>query len=413
VRGGHGGHGRLHRVGVTVVGIGADGLPGLAPTALEALRAAEVIAGSSRQLGLLDDSFVAQRFPWPTPMMPAVEELLREHRDRRVAVLASGDPTFYGVGARVVELAGSERVRILPALSSMSLACARLGWPMQHVEVVSLVGRPHETVRAALAPGRRLLVLLSAEGAAADVSRMVTHAGYGESPIALLEQLGGPDERIRRTTARAYDLNGQDYLSTLAIDCVADPDAVVLPRTPGLPDEAFETEGQLTKREVRALTLAALVPVPGQLLWDVGAGSGSVGIEWMRVHPDSRAFAIEARADRCERIVRNAAALGVPGLQVVNAAAPDAFAGLPTPEAIFVGGAVSVTGVLDACVAALRPGARLVANAVTVESESVLAGWFARLGGSLTRLSVHRAEPVGTFSGWRPAMPVTQWSYRR
>jgi precorrin-6Y C5,15-methyltransferase (decarboxylating) len=295
----------------------------------------------------------------------------------------------------------------------MSLACARLGWPLQHVDVVSLVGRAHETVLAALAPGRRLLVLLSADGAAAEVSRMLTDAGYGDSPVALLERLGGDGEQIRRTTARAYDLSGQDYLTILAVECVAEPGTVVLPRTPGLPDDAFETDGQLTKREVRALALAALVPVPGQLLWDVGAGSGSVGIEWMRVHPASRAIAIEPRADRCQRILRNAAALGVPGLQVVPGPAPEALAGLPTPDAIFLGGAVSVPGVLEACVEALRPGARLVADAVTVESESALAGWHARLGGSLTRLAVQRAEPVGRFSGWRPAMPVTQWSYRR
>lgn len=398
---------------ITVVGIGADGTSGLAPTALEALRAAEVLAGSRRQLSLLDESFRGERVTWTTPMLPAVEELLATHGDRRIAIVASGDPMFYGVGSRVVELAEPGTVRVLPAPSSVSLACARLGWPLQHVDVVSVVGRPHDTVRAALAPGRRLLVLLSEPGAAAEVSTLVADCGYGDSVVTLLEQLGGADERVRTTTARGFDLDGQDYLSILAVDCVADAGLSVLSRTPGLPDDAFEHDGQITKREVRALVLSALVPVAGQLLWDVGAGSGSVGIEWMRVHPASRSVAVEPRDDRADRIERNAARLGVPGLQVVHGPAPEALADLPEPDAVFVGGAVSVPGIIDACVRALRPGSRLVANAVTLDGETTLADWHALLGGSLTRLSVQRAEPVGRFRGWRPAMTVTQWSFQR
>jgi precorrin-6Y C5,15-methyltransferase (decarboxylating) len=182
---------------------------------------------------------------------------------------------------------------------------------------------------------------------------------------------------------------------------------------PGLPDDAFEHDGQITKREVRALALAALAPVPGQLLWDVGAGSGSVGIEWMRVHPASRAIAIEPRAERRMRIARNAVALGVPGLSVVDGAAPAALAGLPRPDAVFIGGGVTVDGVAAACWEALADGGRLVANAVTIEGERVLADWQGRVGGTLTRLSIERAGPLGGFTAWRPALPVTQWAARK
>jgi len=201
-----------------------------------------------------------------------------------------------------------------------------------------------------------------------------------------------------------------DPLNTIAIEVVAEPGARVIPHAAGLPDALFEHDGQITKREIRALALAALAPVPGQLLWDVGAGSGSVGIEWMRVHPASRAIAVEPRADRRERIARNAAALGVPGLVVVPGAAPDALSGLPQPDAVFIGGGVTAGGVVAACWDALPAGGRLVANAVTIEGQAALADWRHRLGGTLTRLGVERADALGTFTTWRPALPVVQWS---
>jgi precorrin-6B C5,15-methyltransferase / cobalt-precorrin-6B C5,C15-methyltransferase len=198
----------------------------------------------------------------------------------------------------------------------------------------------------------------------------------------------------------------------VAIDCVADPSTIALPRVVGLPDDAFEHDGQITKREIRALALAVLAPVPGELLWDVGAGSGSIGIEWMRSHPACRTIALEPRADRAARIARNADALGVPGLRVVASPAPEAFDDLPTPDAIFLGGGVSSPGVIEGCLGALGSTGRIVANGVTLETEVVLARWHAELGGTLTRIAVQRAEPVGGFTGWRPAMPVTQWHYR-
>lgn len=403
----------MPRLPVIVVGLGADGWAGLGPRATEALRAAEVVLGSERQLSLLAAEVSATRRSWPTPLLPALPGILDEHRERRVAVLASGDPMFFGIGSSLVRLLGSENVLVLPHLSSMSLACARLGWAVEDIDVISAVGRPIETLHPSVAPGRRVLVLLSEADGAQRAVGLLCARGYGASPVVLLEQLGGPAEQVIAATAATWVTAAHDALAVLAVECRAEAGIVALPRTPGLPDEAYEHDGQLTKREVRALTLAALVPVPGQLLWDVGAGSGSVAIEWLRSHPASRAIAVEPRDERRERIVRNALALGVPRLQVVGGTAPEALSDLPQPDAIFVGGGVSVPGVLEACLAALPDGGRLVANAVTVQTEAVLGGWHARVGGSLTRLAIQRAAPVGGFTGWFPAMPVTQWSYRK
>lgn len=405
--------GRVSRV--TVVGIGADGWAGLSPVAQRALRDGEVVLGSARQLTLLPTDIQPAGEAWPTPMLPAlqgiVERLAQEHR---IVVLASGDPMFFGIGSTLVRLLGAAAVDIVPHLSSASLACARLGWAAEEVETVSAVGRPLGALHPALQPGRRVLVLVGDSDAAADVGRLLSARGFGASEITVLEQLGGPAERITRAAAAnvaTLASTAHDRLAIVAVDCRAEVDAMVLSRQPGLPDEAFEHDGQLTKREVRACVLAALVPVPGQLLWDVGAGSGSVGIEWMRAHPASRAIAVEPREDRRSRIAVNADALGVPGLRIIAGAAPGALADLPSPDAIFVGGGVSAPGVIEACVTALPASGRLVANAVTIESEGVLAGWYARLGGTLTRIAIQRAAPVGGFTGWRPAMPVTQWSY--
>jgi precorrin-6Y C5,15-methyltransferase (decarboxylating) len=387
---------------VDVVGIGASGWAGLPEESRDALRAAEVVIGGPRQLELLDESVTAERQALPTPLLPGLGDAIAP--DRRVAVLASGDPMFFGIGTTLIGLGVAIRVR--PAPSSVSLVAARLGWAVEDVDVVSTVGRPLELVHPTLQPGRRVLVLVGQRDGAARVRDLLVARGYGASPTVVLEQLGGPDERI--TTGAGE----HDPLAIVAIECVPDAGTLPLPRTPGLPEDAFDHDGQITKREVRALVLATLVPVPGQMLWDVGAGSGSVGIEWMRTHPASRAIAIEPRADRLARIAANASALGVPGLAIVAGSAPEALEELPAPDAIFVGGGVSVDGVVDACVGALRPGGRLVANGVTVETESVLASWHARLGGTLTRVAIQRAAPIGGFTGWHPARPITQWVWR-
>jgi precorrin-6B C5,15-methyltransferase / cobalt-precorrin-6B C5,C15-methyltransferase len=396
---------------VTVVGIGADGWAGLPAASRAALCDAEVVLGSDRQFALLDESVTAVRELWPSPLMPALPGVIDSHAGQRLAVLASGDPMFYGIGSTLVRLLGRAAVNVLPHPSSVSLAAARLGWPLEDVDVVSLVGRPLATLHPAIQPGRRVLVLVASTTAADEVRALLDARGYGGSAVTVLERLGGPDERVRAGADADADTGTHDPLAIVAVTCVLDVGIRPLPRTPGLPEDAFDHGGQITKREIRVLVLAALVPVPGQLLWDVGAGSGSVGIEWMRVHPASRAVAIEPREDRRRRIAANADALGVPGLQIVAGSAPDALAGLPVPDAVFVGGGVSLPGVIDACLAALPVGGRLVADAVTVETEVVLASWHARLGGTLTRIAVQRAEPVGGFTGWRPAMPVTQWSY--
>ncbi|MGY1635662.1 precorrin-6y C5,15-methyltransferase (decarboxylating) subunit CbiE [Geodermatophilus sp. SYSU D00742] len=396
--------------GVTVVGIGADGWDGLPPRSRRAVEDADVLRGSARQLALVPGTVRAERVPWPSPMTPALAALPEAHPGRRVVVLASGDPMLSGVGTSLVRLHGPAAVTVLPAPSSVTLACARLGWAVEETQVVSVVGRSVDLLTVHVAPGRRLLVLGSDTRTPAAVAALLTDRGYGASRLTALAQLGGPDER--RFTGRADDWphTETDPLVLTAVEVVADPGTEPWPATPGLPDEAYAHDGQLTKRDVRAVTLARLAPLPGRLLWDVGAGAGSIGIEWMRVHPTCRAVAVESHPERAERIGQNAARLGVPDLRVVAGRAPGALAGLPRPDAVFVGGGATVPGVLDACWRALGPGGRLVVTAVTVESEALVAQWRARAGGALTRLSVAHAEPVGSFTGWRPAMPVTIWS---
>ncbi|MEV1291004.1 precorrin-6y C5,15-methyltransferase (decarboxylating) subunit CbiE [Pseudonocardia sp. NPDC049635] len=404
---------------VTVVGIGADGWAGLAEPSRDALRDAEVLLGGPRQLDLLPADVVAgERRPWPSPLVPALPGILDELTGRRVAVLASGDPMFFGIGATLARITGPERLRVLPHPSSVALACARLGWGSEHVRVLSVVGRPLDALRRALAPGARLIVLSAGAGSPAGIAALLTGAGWGRSPLTVLERLGAADERIVAGTAAGWR-GGADPLNVVAVECVPDDGLRPLGETPGLPDDAYSHDGQLTKRDVRAVTLARLAPRAGELLWDVGAGSGSIGIEWMRAHPACRAIAVEPRPDRAERVARNAATLGVPGLQVVTGRAPEALADLPEPDVIFVGGGLTRDGVFDACLRALRRRGRLVANAVTVQTEALLAAAHAEHGGELVRVQVALAEPIGRaaggsgFHGWRPSMPVTIWTYEK
>jgi len=395
---------------ITVVGVGADGWAGLGGAARDALAAAEVVIGGPRQLELLPAGVGGRRVAWPSPLRPAVPGLLAEHGDRRLAVLASGDPMFYGIGRALAETVGPERLRVLPHPSSVSYACARLGWPVEDTEVVTLVGRPPETLNAALYDGRRLLVLSADAGTPGQVAALLSARGYGPSRLRVLEQLGGEAEDVREGTADGWPHPPGDPLNVIAVECVAEPGTLRAQLVPGLPDALFESDGQLTKRHVRAATLAALAPAPGELLWDVGGGSGSIGIEWLRAHRSCRAVAVERDPVRAGRIVRNAAALGVPGLRVVTGPAPKALEGLPVPDAVFVGGGLTAPGLLDACWQALPPGGRLVANTVTLESEALLTQWYRQHGGELFKLGVAHAVPVGGFTGWRQAMPVTQWS---
>ncbi|WP_344419270.1 precorrin-6y C5,15-methyltransferase (decarboxylating) subunit CbiE [Pseudonocardia ailaonensis] len=398
---------------VTVVGIGADGWAGLAGTAQETLAAADVVLGGPRQLDLVAGKVSAELVAWPSPLVPALPGLLERFGGRRLCALASGDPMFFGLGATIARAVGPQALTVIPHPSSTTFACARLGWPAEAVDVVSVVGRPIERLRRSVAPGRRVLVLSAGAASPALIAAQLTADGYGPSRLTVLEQLGGPGERVVTGIAGGWAEPEGDALNIVAVECVAAPGTAVLGETPGLPDDAYESDGQLTKREVRAVTLAHLAPRPGELLWDVGAGAGSIAIEWMRAHRSCRAVAIESDPVRAHRISVNAGRLGVPALQIVTGRAPAALTDLPTPDVVFVGGGLTRPGVLDACWAALPEGGRIVANGVTVETESALAAARERFGGTLVRLQVSRAEPVGGFLGWKPAMPVTIWSATR
>jgi precorrin-6B C5,15-methyltransferase / cobalt-precorrin-6B C5,C15-methyltransferase len=391
---------------LTVVGVGADGWSGLGGTGRSALSCAEVILGSPRQLELLPATIAAERVPWPSPLLPALPGLLDDHRDRRVCVLASGDPMFHGIGATLARLVGPHNIYVLPHPSSVSLAAARLGWPLADTDVLSLVNTPVAALHPLVNPGRRILVLSAGESTVTEVAALLTARGF-DAHLTLLEQIGGPGERVLTGTAADWPHAPSDPLNVVAVECGAGPRTSLVP---GLPDGSYDSDGQLTKREVRAVTLAALGPAPGELLWDVGAGAGSIAIEWMRAHRSCRAIAVEAEAGRASAIASNAAKLGVPALRIIHGRAPAALADLPRPDAVFIGGGLTGAGVVDACLHALPAGGRLIANAVTLESEALLYSWYARLGGELTRIEVQRAGPIGGFTGWRPAMPVTLWS---
>ncbi|MFD7761274.1 precorrin-6y C5,15-methyltransferase (decarboxylating) subunit CbiE [Streptomyces microflavus] len=398
---------------VSVVGIGADGWSGLSGGARAVLREAEVLIGGARQLDLLPPECAGVRVSWPSPLRPGVPRLLAEHRERRIAVLASGDPMFYGIGRALAEELGPESLHVLPHPSSVSYACARLGWPLEDTEVVTLVGRPAARLTVSLHDGRRLLVLSADASTPATVAALLTAHGFGPSRMRVLEQLGSEAEAYVDGVAESWAHAPGDRLNVIAIDCRASQDALRLGAVPGLPDEAYEHDGQLTKRHIRAATLGALAPAPGELLWDVGGGSGSIAIEWMRSHVSCRAVSVERDPVRAERITRNAERLGAPGLRVVTGPAPSSLSELDVPDAVFIGGGLTAPGLLDACWEALRPGGRLVANTVTLESEALLGEWYRTYGGELTRLAVAHAVPVGGFTGWRQAMPVTQWSVRK
>jgi precorrin-6B C5,15-methyltransferase / cobalt-precorrin-6B C5,C15-methyltransferase len=396
---------------LVVVGIGADGWEGLAHGTQAAVLSADVIVGSARQLALVPAS-AAERRPWPSPIDALVDELCAGS-DERICVLASGDPMLHGIGATLARRLEPGRLQVHPHPSALAYACARLGWPEAAVELVSAVGRPSEAIARSLQPGRRIVAFASGAEGAAGLARVVRAHGFGASRMVVLEELGGPSERISESTADAWGEQPVEALHAVAFECFAAADAAWLPRTAGLPDDAFEHDGQITKRAIRALTLAALAPAPGQLLWDIGAGSGSIGIEWLRSEPTARAIAIEARADRAERATANAGALGVPELDVRIGDAPAALAGLGEPDAVFIGGGLTEPGMIARCWTALRPGGRLVANAVTLESEQVLVAASAERGGELVRLAVSCAEPLGGFTAWRPQLPIVQWSVRK
>lgn len=397
---------------LSIVGIGEDGIGGLSAGARALIENAEIVFGGARHLALAAPLIRGQAKPWPSPFSLAVGEVIGM-RGRQVCVLASGDPFFYGVGATLAGHVSAEETWVIPAPSAFSLAAARMGWAIPETILLSVHGRALDRIRPHLHPEARILALTSDADGPDALARLLTETGFGPSQLTVLEALGGANERVRRTRADRFNLTDIADLNTVAIDVVAEPGARVLAYTPGLAEDLFEHDGQITKREIRAVTLSSLAPRRGELLWDVGAGSGSIAIEWMLADPSLRAVAIEARADRAARIDRNASAFGLPDLEVIQGEAPEALAGLQTPDAIFIGGGASAPGVLDACMTALKSGGRLVANAVTLETESELIARHAAHGGQLARIAVSRADQVGNKTGWRPAMPVTQWIWEK
>jgi precorrin-6Y C5,15-methyltransferase (decarboxylating) len=390
---------------ISVVGIGADGWAGLGEAAQTAILRAEMIVGSDRQLALIPDCRAVRR-SWPSPIAPLVDELVNSN-GQEVCVLASGDPMLHGIGATLARRLDPHRLVVHPHPSAFALACARLGWPEAEVELISAVARPIDIVASRLQPGRRIVVYVTGADGAQRLAEALRERGFGPSRFVVLEQLGGHAERLLDGTAADWNGREVDSLHCVAIECRCEPSAPVLTRHPGLPDAAYEHDGQLTKWPVRAVSLAALRPSPGELLWDVGAGSGSIGIEWLRAEPQARAVAIERHPERADRIRANARRLGVPELEVVEGSAPQALAELERPDAVFVGGGLTAPGLLDAC---LDTGARIVANAVTLEGEQALLTARRRHGGSLMRIELSHAEPLGSREAWRPQLPVVQWS---
>jgi precorrin-6Y C5,15-methyltransferase (decarboxylating) len=391
---------------IDVVGIGAEGVDSLSATARAVVEAGEVLVGGERHLAMLPDHH-GERVAWERPLETTLD-LLAAYHGRRVVVLATGDPMCFGVGETLVRRFGADQLRVLPAPSVFSLVCARLGWSLQTVSTLSLHGRPAAALRRHLLPGAQTIILSHDGDTPGQIAQILTSEGFGPSPIWIFENLGRADERVNAGTAEAWPRTSFASLNTVAIECRPQPEGVVRPLVPGLPDDSFESDGLLTKREVRAASLAKLAPCPGQRLWDVGAGSGAIAIEWLRAAPGTAALAIERDPTRCGRIARNAERLGTPELEVMEGEAPRCLDRLPPPDAVFVGGGLEHTELLACCWQALASGGRLVANAVTLNGERTLLDWHDRNGGSLARLEVSRLDRIGHHRAWQPARPVTQ-----
>ncbi|MGI9450794.1 MAG: precorrin-6y C5,15-methyltransferase (decarboxylating) subunit CbiE [Geminicoccaceae bacterium] len=395
---------------VSVVGIGDDGLASLGEKARRLIEAADIVIGGNRHLGMIPD-FRGERLAWRCPLESTLQDI-EEHRGKNVVVLASGDPLWFGVGELLARAFRTDEIQVIPHVSSFSLACARLGWSLAETETLSLHNRPTSTLRRYLAPGAKLAMLTHDGETAHIVAAMLVERGFGPSRITVFEHLGGEKERRIDATADTWPANDIAALNTIAIDCCREGSTPLLySSAPGLPDDAFESDGMLTKLEVRAATLARLMPMPGQCLWDIGAGSGAIAIEWLRSTRRGYAVAIERDEMRALRAEGNAEWLGTPELQIVRGEAPACLDDrLPRPDAIFIGGGITTPDMLERCWAALDAGGRLVANVVTLEGERKLLDWQAEHGGDLVRIAISRAENVGPYQGWRPAMPVTQYA---
>jgi precorrin-6B C5,15-methyltransferase / cobalt-precorrin-6B C5,C15-methyltransferase len=401
---------------LSVVGIGDDGLTGLSPIARSLLDQAEIIFGGKRHLAMLPTTDTRTQLVWQSPFRESIDQII-SHRGQRVCVLASGDPMCYGVGSGLHQALFAQglmplmEMTILPAPSAFSIACSRLGWTYSETETVSLCGRDLYLVQPLLYPGAKILALSADRHTPIQLAQILQEWGFGDVQMTILEHLGGSQERMVNDQIHHWVNKSSDQsiadLHTIALEC---PDTISgYSRLPGLPDDAYLHDGQLTKREIRAVTLSTLAPCPGQLLWDVGAGNGSISIEWLRSHPRNRAVAIEQHPQRLQNIAANAANLGVPNLEIISGRAPAILNDLSAPDAIFIGGGLTIDGVFEAAWQALKPGGKLVANGVTVETEQLIFQLHQQYGGKLDRIAVQRAEPVGNFFGWKALSPVTQW----
>ncbi|MTJ46554.1 precorrin-6y C5,15-methyltransferase (decarboxylating) subunit CbiE [Dolichospermum sp. UHCC 0259] len=393
---------------LSIIGIGEDGTAGLSPIALAFLEKAKIIFGGERHLAMLPPDDNRKKICWKSPFQTSITEII-SCRGEAVCILASGDPLCYGVGATILKDIDISEITIIPAPSAFSLACSRLGWSLTEVETLSLCGRPVSLLQSYIYPGAKLLILSEGKHSPANVAEILINRGYGNSQITVLEKMGNINENIITDIASNWQEKNIAALNTIAVECIADKGIVGLSRFPGLPDSAFHHDGQLTKREVRAVTLSSLAPLPGELLWDVGAGCGSISIEWMRSDRRCRAIAIEQNSTRLNYIADNAAALGTPNLQIMAGKALEVIPNLPAPNAIFIGGGVTAPEILENCWNALLPGGRMVVNVVTLEGEQRLYQWYETVGGNFTRIAIQRAEPIGKFLGWKAMSPVTQW----
>ncbi|MEM5469035.1 precorrin-6y C5,15-methyltransferase (decarboxylating) subunit CbiE [Celeribacter marinus] len=388
-----------------VIGIGDNGLDSLSPATRSILESAEVIFGADRHHELTSH-LTAERRSWPSPFDALISDL-KSLKGKRVVVLATGDPLWYSVGARIARDIDPSEILFHPQLSAFQLAAARMGWSLADCETLTIHGRPTEQIIPFLAPYQSLLILTKDATSPAQVARILRERGYGASRLTALAHMNGANETRLDGTAADWSHDVPDF-HTLAVACIADNGVAVLPRT-GLPDSAFASDGTMTKQEVRAVTLAKLAPARGALLWDIGCGSGSVAIEWMRAARDARAIGVECRADRRAFAAENAVTLGAPALNLIDGTAPEALANLPAPDAVFIGGGLTPE-VFAVAWSTLKPHGRLVANTVTLEGEAVLLALRAQFGGTLSRIAVERAVPVGRLTGWKPSMTVTQWS---
>jgi precorrin-6Y C5,15-methyltransferase (decarboxylating) len=394
---------------LSVVGIGEDGLSGLSAIARSLLDRAQVVVGGARHLAMLSAEDTREQLLWASPLQTTIDEIVRR-RGQSVCVLASGDPMCQGIGVTLSRQIPIAEMTVIPAASAFSLACARLGWALADVETFSLTNRPIASIALSLYPGARLLVLSADRHTPALVAEFLTERGFGSSLMTVFERMGGDSERRIEEVVAAWEATDLADLNTIAIEVAADRETVIFPRTVGLPDAAYRHDGQLTKRESRAVTLSSLAPIPGELLWDVGAGCGSIAIEWMRSHRGCRAIAIERHPTRLQYIAENASNLGVPELKIIAGEAPEALANLPQPDAIFIGGGVTAAALLESCWNALGEGGRLVVNAVTIESELTVLQWHSLHGGELIRIGIQRVSAIGSFQGWKPLASVTQWA---